>query len=396
MPFTIVRNDITRMRVDAIVNSAAPHLLGGGGADGAIHQAAGPELKKACRALGGCRPGQVKHTKGYNLPCRYVFHTVGPVWMGGMMGEEEKLRSCYRNALHLASEMALESIAFPLISSGIFAFPRDRALRVAMDEIRDFVLEHDLMVYLVVYDPESFRISARLQKEITQYIDDQYVQEHGDFQLWDESSEAEDFFGPVNMSVAQERSAAPLYDAAPVPDGCAASFAMPEAGEAEAFATERPIIDDAESWQKDTQPYPPISPAAAQARPVFDASMEAELRHLLAGQDESFTQRLLRLIDESGMTDPECYRRANIDRRLFSKIRNNAHYQPTKQTVLAFAVALRLNRPDTDALLQTAGLALSRSNRFDLVVEYFIKEGIYDVMQINEALYAFDLPLLGN
>ena len=395
MPFTIVRNDITRMQVDAIVNSAAPHLLGGGGADGAIHQAAGPELKEACRALGGCKPGQVKHTLGYNLPCRYVFHTVGPVWMGGVMGEEEKLRSCYRNALHLAREMALESIAFPLISSGIFAFPRDRALRVAMDEIRDFVLEHDLMVYLVVYDPESFRISARLQKEITQYIDDRYVQEHEETELlnldWDE-----EWIGAPQASMAQERSFTAFREAEPIFDGCADSHLMPQVGEGEAMPSEPlPSTGFDDDWQAHTQPCLAVRPKET-AAPVFNDEMEAKLRHLLAMQDESFTQRLLRLIDESGMSDPECYRRANIDRRLFSKIRNNAHYQPTKQTVLAFAVALRLSRPDTDALLQTAGLALSHSNKFDLVVEYFIKEGIYDVMQINEALYAFDLPLLGN
>jgi len=168
MPFSIVRNDLTRMSVDAIVNSAAPHLLGGGGADGAIHRAAGPELKKACRALGGCKTGQVKATPGFHLPCRYVFHTVGPVWMGGRMGEEEKLRSCYRNALELAMEMQLESIAFPLISSGLFRFPRAIALQVATEEISQFVLKNDMQVYLVVYDRESFRISTKLMEDIHQ------------------------------------------------------------------------------------------------------------------------------------------------------------------------------------------------------------------------------------
>lgn len=398
MPFTIVRNDITRMAVDAVVNSAAPHLLGGGGADGEIHRVAGPELAKACRKLGGCKPGQVKLTEGYGLPCRYVIHTVGPVWMGGFFGEEEILRTCYRNALQLAREMELETVAFPLIASGIFAYPRDKALRIAMDEIQQFVLENDLMVYLVVYDPESFRISSKLQRDIQQYVDDRYVEEHSE----------ERFELPPEPT----RPGQPVPKTASIPDGIrsfnrplwnreASSFAMEEtAWQEDELSSPDDFPED--DWDAPAFCCPAPMEAACAPAPVADAipdgavDHEAVLRNLLSQQDESFTQRLLRLIDASGMTDPECYRRANIDRRLFSKIRNNPHYQPSKQTALAFAVSLRLSREETDQLLRTAGLALSRSSRFDLVVAYFINGGIYDVMQINEALYAFDLPLLGN
>lgn len=398
MPFTIVRNDITRMAVDAVVNSAAPHLLGGGGADGEIHRVAGPELAQACRKLGGCKPGQVKLTEGYGLPCRYVIHTVGPVWMGGFFGEEETLRSCYRNALQLAREMELETVAFPLIASGIFAYPRDMALRIAMDEIQQFVLENDLMVYLVVYDPESFRISSKLQRDIQQYVDDRYVEEH-----------SEERFG---LPPEPNRPRQPVPKTAPIPDGIRpfnrplwnredSLFAMEESAWQDEKLTP---LDDFPEDDRDTPAFCCSAPmeAVCVPAPVADAipdgavDHEAVLRNLLSQQDESFTQRLLRLIDASGMTDPECYRRANIDRRLFSKIRNHPHYQPSKQTALAFAVSLRLSREETDQLLRTAGLALSRSSKFDLVVAYFINEGIYDVMQINEALYAFDLPLLGN
>ncbi|MBE5793496.1 MAG: macro domain-containing protein [Clostridiales bacterium] len=398
MPFTIVRNDITRMAVDAIVNSAAPHLLGGGGADGKIHRVAGPELAQACRKLGGCKPGQVKLTEGYGLPCRYVIHTVGPVWMGGFFGEEETLRACYRHALELAQEKGLETVAFPLISSGIFAYPRDKALRIAMDEIRDFVLDNDLMVYLVVYDAESFRISSRLQQDIQQFVDDRYVAEHSGEQL---------AYAPEPPQTESVSHSAPVPE---IPDGIREAKrpllmqnAVPFAKEISVWQEEEaPTADDfmEADWEipdgcgafaSDT--YGDSAPNYVSCREV---DHEAILRDLLSQQDESFTQRLLRLIDEHGMTDPECYRRANVDRRLFSKIRNHPHYQPSKQTALAFAIALRLNRAETDQLLRTAGLALSPSSRFDLVVEYFIQKGIYDVMQINEALYAFDLPLLGN
>lgn len=388
MPFSIVRNDLTRMSVDAIVNSAAPHLLGGGGADGAIHRAAGPELKKACRALGGCKTGQVKATPGFHLPCRYVFHTVGPVWMGGRMGEEEKLRSCYRNALELAMEMQLESIAFPLISSGLFRFPRAIALQVATEEISQFVLKNDMQVYLVVYDRESFRISTKLMEDIHQYIDDRYIEE----KQWD--SFFADREAPLCAAPRETFSMAPQC-CMPEPvetdysDGFAAD-ACPVSADWDVCPEEKAWTDQTFRMEEpgaSTRPYPNID--------LKETTHEDRLRSILLQQDEGFSQRLLRLIDQSGMTDPECYRRANIDRRLFSKIRNNGQYKPTKQTALAFAVALRLNVAQTDDLLRSAGLALSHSSRFDLVVEYFIKQGIFDVMRINEALYAFDLPLLG-
>ena len=395
MPFTIVRNDITRMAVDAIVNSAAPHLLGGGGADGEIHRVAGPELMEACRGLGGCKPGEAKLTEGYHLPCRYVIHTVGPVWMGGLFHEEETLRLCYRNALQLAHEQGLETIAFPLISSGIFAYPREKALRIATEEIGNFVLKTDLMVYLVVYDQESFRISSRLQQDIQQFIDDSYVAEHSDAWPEDECDLAEPFqAGESNTGrfTAVRPFHQPMWDR----EAHSTSREM-AAWEADVSASPEESWDMADACCTAPVEMPCIPDGAVQGIPHEAVDHEAILRDLLNHQqDESFTQRLLRLIDESGMTDPECYRRANIDRRLFSKIRKNLHYQPSKQTALAFAVALRLDRAAAEQLLQTAGLALSRSSKFDLVVAYFINEGIYDVMQINEALYAFDLPLLGN
>lgn len=377
MPFTIVRNDITRMQVDAVVNSTAPGFADIGGADGAIHRAAGPELQQACMAQGGIRPGKPLLTPGFRLPCRYVIHMVAPLWQGGSAEEQRQLVACYTDAMHLAVEQGLETLAFPLMSSGLLGFPKEQALLAATDAIRDFVLTHDLMVYLVVYDGESFAIGEKLQADIHRYIDDRYVQEHDEDRL------------PPPMPLLARRPA--RREAWLCAERLAPVEPMPEA---ETIGQTDDLCADCSCGAEiaAAPEEPPLAPSA----PLGSDNWEEDLRSLLGEPDESFSHQLLRRIDESGMTDPECYRRANIDRRLFSKIRSNPGYRPSKQTALAFAVALRLNRQETDRLLRTAGLALSRSSYFDLIVAFFIDRGIFDVLRINEVLYAYDQPLLGN
>jgi len=346
MPLLFERNDICNMHVDAIVNPANETLLGGGGLDGRIHEAAGAELLEECRSLGGCRPGQAKITSAYKLPCRYIIHTVGPVWRGGTEGEREQLYSCYVNSLSLARHHGCESVAFPLISSGTNGCPMSEAISIAVDAISAFLLENDMRVYIVVFGREAMLLSSRLYEDIKEYIDDNYV---------DLSHRT--YSRRLNRHVASEAKYLSAY------------FEEDERSLATPYAS--------------TEDCSVLAPMAS--------SLEDAVREL----DESFSQMLLRRIDEAGMTDAQCYKKANIDRRLFSKIRSDINYKPSKPTALAFAIALKMNMEDTKEFLEKAGYALSKSSIFDVIVRYFIEKENYNIFEINEALLAFDQSLLG-
>lgn len=345
MPIEIVRQDITKINCDAIVNAANSSLLGGGGVDGAIHRAAGRELLKECRKLGGCETGQAKITGGYKLPCKYIIHTVGPVWHGGRKGERELLHSCYENSLKLALEYSCESIAFPLISSGIYGYPKEEALRVAEEASSEFLAEHDMMIYLVVFDKSSFLMGEKRFPDIKSYIDDNYAAER----LSSEPERRSRFLNSKSLSKKQSLR----------------KFDADEAFEAVCSA------------------------------PSVSVDAKNSLEDALNSLDESFSEMLLRKIDEKHLTDPEVYKKANVDRKLFSKIRGNKDYRPKKQTAVAFAIALELGIAETRKLLETAGYALSHSSKFDVIIEYFIVNGKYDILEINEALFSFDQTLLG-
>ena len=340
MPLEIVRNDITKMKVDAIVNAANESLLGGGGVDGAIHRAAGSGLLSECRTLGGCKTGKAKITGGYNLPAKYVIHTVGPIYEDGKHGEKVLLESCYRESLALAKEYQCETVAFPLISSGVYGYPKDQALKVAIDVISEFLLENEMTVYIVIFDKAAYKISEKLFSEIAEYIDDNYVDEHTDYSRERIRMNALPPMAPRKRRKKSDDDFLEMCD-------CKAMLAE----------------DD----------------------------LDAKLRQI----DESFSQMLLRKIDEKGMTDAECYKKANIDRKLFSKIRSDIHYKPSKPTALAFAISLELSLAETEDMLRKAGFALSHSNKFDIIIEYFISKGNYNIFEINETLFAFDQSLLG-
>lgn len=323
MPMQIVRNDITKMEVDAVVNASNTMLNRGGGVSGAIFEAAGAkELQAECDTLGGCPVGDAVVTGGFGLPARCIIHTVGPVWKGGFSGEEELLRSCYERSLNLAFEKGCRSVAFPLISSGIHGFPKGRALQAAVSSISGFLMEHEMDVYLVVYDRKAFALSEKLFKGVKKFVDDNYVDEH--------------FFSRRIEEVSFNRCI-----------------------QMESCSLDEPL-------------------AFKRKRKLEDVSGKL---------DESFSESLLRLIDEKGMSDVETYKRANMDRKLFSKIRSSKNYQPNKKTALSLAIALRLNLDETQDFLARAGYTLSRSSRFDLIVEYFIQEGVYDIFHINNILF---------
>jgi O-acetyl-ADP-ribose deacetylase (regulator of RNase III) len=333
MPFEIIRNDITKVKVDAIVNTANSSLLGGGGVDGAIHSAAGPKLLKECRLLNGCNTGDAVITKGYNLAAKHIIHTVGPVWYGGNEEEESKLRSCYINSLNIAKDHNLKSIAFPLISSGVYGYPKDEALKVANAVIKNFLLENEMNIYLVIYDKETFIISEKLSLSIKEYIDDKYVEE--------------------KQSTRQRRLKNTRYD-----ENISYSLSFIE-------------------------------------KEGIEEKSSRSLDDLVNNIDDTFSEMLLRLIDQKEMTDVETYKKANIDRKLFSKIRNSINYNPSKSTALAFAIALELNLDETKDLLLRAGYAISHSSKFDIIIEYFIESENYNMFEINQSLFSFEEKLLG-
>ena len=354
MPFQIVRNDITHMHVDAIVNAANEQLRHGGGVCGAIFAAAGAaELQEACDRIGHCDTGSAVATPAFALPARHVIHTVGPIWYGGNSGEEQALRSCYRSSLELAQSLGDTSIAFPLISSGIYGYPKEAALDVAIDEIRSFLTssETDPDIYLALFDVDAMRSASGRFGPITQLINDLYAQQHSD--------RRRQMYGSANVAPQ--------------------AFSMRDDAAAPAAA-------------RQSSSFPHL-PRLGRKRGAARGS--ASLEQLLKQIDAGFSQTLLTMIDERHLKDSEVYKRANMSRQHFSKIRNNAAYQPKKATVLALAVALQLSLEDTRLLLERAGFALSNADARDVIVRYFIERNVWDIYEINLALYTYDQPLLG-
>lgn len=334
MPIQIVRNDITKMRVDAIVNTTNEKMIGYSGVDLAVHTAAGPALKQECAKIAPLGLGTAKITGGYGLPCKYVIHTSGPVWRGGLLGESILLKSCYLESLKLALANGCQSVAFPLISSGNYGYPKDQVLRFAIQVITEFLYDHEMMVYLCVFDRSSYEFSRTLYAKLIRFIEED-----------------------------QEKPA---------------------------FLTQASAACD---WARDDA-APQIMPPCA---PSVSSVKRKSLHEYIKTMDKPFAYKLFDWIDQRGMTDVECYKKANVDKKTFSKIKCNPKtYKPSKQTAVAFAIALRLNLEETQDLLASAGLTLSRSFVFDKIIRYFIQNEIYDIYVINEALFEFDQMLLGN
>lgn len=337
MPFEIVRNDIVNMQVDAVVNTANPNPVIGSGVDSGIHKKAGHELLVARQKIGCIDFGDAAITPGFDLDARYVIHTVGPVWEDGSHREEQILSSCYRNSLTLAKEHECESIAFPLIATGNYGFPKPLALQIAVREISTFLLENEMQVYLVVFGKEAFALSEKLFKSVNSYIDENYIRS----KKLDEYGTESMYGSRLETRRIREQECADMSVGATIPM-------------------------DSDDWGQ-----------------------------LINDLDAGFSETLLQLIDRTGKKDSEIYKKANVDRKLFSKIRNNMDYRPSKTTALAFAFALELDVEETKDFISRAGFALSHSSKFDVIVEYFLVNRNYNVFELNEVLFAFDQPLIG-
>ena len=369
MPFRIIRNDIAKVSADVIVNTADPHPVVGRGTDSAVYKAAGKKaLLAERRKIGNIAPGQAAATPAFALSAKYIIHTVGPVWNGGDHCERDILRSCYKKSLDLACELNAESIAFPLIAAGNNRFPKDEALNIALEEIGRFLLLHDMEIILVVFDENSFMLSKNLTEKIEEYIDEHSVGIAS-------RSEYE------NIRETRRSLKETLFNSIQRTASAAGKSVLNKIPSAEA---ER-ICADALTCEEDA------APAAVSLMNVEGKSLD----EVLENTGETFRQRLFRLIDESGMDDVTVYKKANIDRKVFSRIRCKEDYIPKKRTAVAFAIALRLDMPTMLDLLSRAEIAFSPSSKFDLIITYFVTNGIYDIFEINAALFKYGQPILG-
>lgn len=324
MPFQIVRNDITLMQVDAIVNTANEFPTYSSGTDTAVYEAAGVEKLLAAREkIGFLNEGEVAITPGFNLPAQYIIHAVSPLYQGGNKGESERLRSCYNKSLQLAKEHGCKSIAFPLIATGGFGYPQEEGMEIALSCINQFLMKEDMMVYLVVFNKEAFHLSGKLFNDVQSYIDDHYVEEK------------------IEVEYSYRCISEPAFS----------------------------------------------RPAEKKSRRSLD--------DVISQASETFQQQLFRLIDQSGEKDVTIYKKANVDKKLFHKIKINENYQPSKHTVICFSLALELSLDETKDLLARAGYALSPCNKRDLIIQYFIENKIYDIYTVDCVLYDYDQQMLG-
>ena len=316
MPLQIIRQDITKIKCDAIVNPSNEILFPTGGTDLAIHEAAGPGLLRECLVIGGCETGEAVITPAFNLPCRYVIHTAGPVWNGGNSDEEKLLVSCYNNCLKKAIENECRSIAIPLISSGLYGFPKEKVLKMAISTISSFLFENEMLVYLVVFDKTSYELSEKLFLSIQSYIDDNYV------------------------------------------------------------------LENYSEFCSSTVMYSMAAPCATQSLDDYIVL------------DESFAEKLLKLIDAKGMDDVACYKRANVSKQTWHKLMTDKNYKPNKKTAVSFAIALELTLQETQNLLSSVGFVLSDSSLSDVIIKYCLENSVYDVFEIDSVLFKYDQETL--
>lgn len=381
MPFKIVRNDITKMNTEAVVNTANERVVVDTGCDSAIYAAAGYDELLAYRRehIGDVPEGEVFITPGFNLNSEYIIHAVSPLYIDGESGEEDRLRSCYRKALSLADEKGIRSIAFPLISTGGFGYPKEEGMRIALDEIKAFLEDHRMIIYLVVFDEKSASLGRRAYPGLEEYIDRNYVEQASDAEYSSSYSKASKnrlslgLMLKMGMSRSEKASARPREEA----QGESARPRREEAARPrreEAFAS-----DDMD-----------LCEAAASFEEKHESRLEERMRHL----SDTFSEYLLYLIHDKNMENAEVYKRAIVDKKTFSKIKNNVDYHPQKLTALCLCVGARLNLDESKDLLARAGYALSPCDKTDIIFSYFIENEIYDMIELDIQLEEHGLPCI--
>lgn len=381
MALTILRNDITKMRTDAIVNTANEWPVVGAGCDSAVYQAAGYSDLLAYRKekVGRVPEGEAFITPGFALEAKYIIHAVSPRYVQGDGAEEQKLRACYQNSLKLAEENGIRSIAFPLIATGSYGYPKEEGLRIAVDEINAFLLQSDMQICLVVFDETAAKLGQRIAPGLAAYIDRHYVEK-----------KQEEEYEPV----AEER---PLYASIPriTADRAASAPSAP------AQPRRQDKLKSKGSIFKKHSKTAPAKPSAPLEMPVFEAaSLDFEEAHLdrlnerMRHLSDTFSEYLFYLIEEKHMTGVDVYKRAIVDKKIFSKIKNNPQYHPQKLTALCLCVGARLNMDETQDLLARAGYALSPADKTDVIFAYFIENEIYDMIELDIQLEEHGLPCI--
>ncbi len=364
MPLYMVEQDIVKMQTDAIVNSANTGLVPGGGACGAIFAAAGfAKLDAACREIGSCPLGGAVITPGFKLPAKYVIHVAGPIWKGGQHQEADLLASCYEHALVLALEHGCRSIAFPLISTGIYNYPKQEALNIAIATIRKFLREADLLVYLVVYDRFKLTVSDKLKISLDDYLSKHYEQV---------LEENENLRPRYRQRSQRERTKDATLSRE---EQALAKYAQADSVQAE---VEENRICSAKEIGESFQ----LSPLLRRGKSL---PWQRQMPGLLPG----FSETLFKLINERGVSQVKVYQDANLDRKLFSKIRKDKLYRPSKATAVSLALALHLSIYDAEDLLARAGYAFSPAEKADVIVQYCFENKIYDIIEVNEILNSY-------
>ena len=461
MSVTFIRGDITKLQADAIVNAANNELRGGGGVDGAIHKAAGSELYAYCKTLGGCPTGGAKISPGFNLPAKYIIHTVGPVWRGGAFHEKTLLTSCYLRSLELAHKHGCKTVAFPLISAGAYGYPYNDALQIAYDTCNIFLKETkvDIDIFIVLYQgsPNVRRHTNRTAfelpdtavfKRVAAYIRENYHFNAEEAKTTEADSPEDGVLDSSGFGFPESSSLKATYplrrpvseyseetddlivrlpdefktldrEKKPVAPKCDTKFQMageppdwnkekkdvPKTKTRFQMASEPPTQNKKKTASKNASTLNPKKQSLFER--IFSGKAKKEEAHSTSAPnipykptlkdfpvEETFTQMLLRFMEEKHMTPPELYNNACLDRKLFSKIQSNIDYQPKKYTAVRLALALQLSPEETDALLETAGFALSRSKITDLVISYCIANNKRAVWEVNGILEDWGLATI--